>query len=354
MGWAFGPQDAAPKPRAPAPVRSPVAPTRKDDPSLPGGDANAAIWALLASETTTSEAAPRSPLGERLLAHYRAHPPDPASFPALAVRVMDLLEQPEMRVEELAKSVAMDQAIAARVLKVANSVIYRRGQDVEELPAAIVRLGLREVGQIAAGVAGRSLFDMEVRAEIETFRERLSRLFLDAMTIAYGASWLAVECRVGRPERAFLAGMLHDIGLPVALQSLARLIIGGQIPAPSDPAQIDALLADVHLEVGSDVSAVWCLPPYLLAVCAHHHDAHLPSEADNAELHLVRVVSGLQSLRRTGTARAVVETRDSLRALNMGRAATDKLLRQLETTEAKVAAFFDDTRPSETTSQRVA
>ena len=169
-----------------------------------------------------------------MLQHFASNPPDPASFPALAIRVVDLLEKPDTKLEDLARWVAMDPAIAGQVLKVANSVIYRRGRDVEELPAAIVRLGLREVGQIAVGVAGRSLFDLEVRAEIAAFRERLAALFLEAMAVAYSAGWLSAKLRVGSPERAFLAGMLHDIGRPIALQSLARLIIGGEIGRPPD------------------------------------------------------------------------------------------------------------------------
>jgi HD-like signal output (HDOD) protein len=297
------------------------------------------VWALVSGDAIPDEPA-RSPLGEQVLAHYRTHRPDPASFPALAVRIVDLLERPEVRVDELARWVGMDPAVAGQVLKVANSVIYRRGQDVEELSAAIVRLGLREVGQIAVGVAGRSLFDLEVRAQIETFRERLTGQFLDAMTVAYGASWLAGQLRLGRPERVFLAGMLHDIGFPVALQSLARLIMAGEIRDPLEPLQIDAVLADVHLEVGSDVSAAWCLPPYLLAVCAHHHDPHLPADADHAELHLVRVVSGLQRLRRTGLARGLVETRDSLQTLGLDRPATEGLLRQLEAAQQRVSTLF--------------
>jgi HD-like signal output (HDOD) protein len=331
-------------PAAPAPRRAgtgaaaPPGVTRVQAPPA-GHEAYAELWALVSGDAKP-DAAPRSPLGEQVLDYYRRHRPDPASFPAMAVRIVDLLERPEVRVDELARWVGMDPAIAGQVLKVANSVIYRRGQDVDELPEAIVRLGLREVGQIAVGVAGRSLFDLEVRAEIETFRERLAGQFLDAMTVAYGASWLAGQLHLGRPEKAFLAGMLHDIGFPVALQSLARLVMAGEVRDQLEPPQIDALLADVHLEVGSDVSAAWCLPPYLLAACAHHHDPHLPTDADHAELHLVRVVSGLQCLRRTGLARGLVETRDSLKSLGMDRPATEGLLRQLEAAQQRVSTLF--------------
>jgi len=306
----------------------------------------AALWAALTGEIKTPSSSKRNfddqILAQRILDHGDAHLPDPASLPAVAVRIVDLLEQPDANVEHLASWVAMDPAIAGRVLKIANSVMFRGGQDVHELPAAIVRLGLREVSQIAVAVAGRSLFDMQMRAELELFAGRWSRMFLDAMTTAYSASWLASELHCCPPERAFLAGMLHDVGRPIGLRSLAALLIEGQLHETPSPQRVDALLDDVHVTLGSDASAVWCLPTYLLAVCAHHHQHHLPADSEHSVIHVVRAISGVQLLRNRPNAAVLVETADSLAALGMGRDALVGILRQLDLSETRVASLFAD------------
>ena len=64
-------------------------------------------------------------------------------------------------------------------------------------------------------------------------------------------------------------------------------------------------------------------------------------ESGDEELHLVRVVSGLRALQRRSDVRVLVETRDSLQALKMGRSATEQTLNQLETCETRVAVLFE-------------
>jgi HD-like signal output (HDOD) protein len=273
------------------------------------------------------DAAAAEAIARRVLEQFESDPPDPASFPSMASQVIDLIESPEVDIHELIRVVGQDPAISAKILKVANSAWYRRPTEIEELRPAVLLLGLKEVANLAIGVAGRALFDVEARAEFALFAERWHRLYLDAMANAFAASWLCGELAVGRPDRAFLGGMFHDIGKTVALRTLSTLMIRGRLQSRVPDAVVDRVLEDVHIDLGVSLLAAWQLPEYLTNICLRHHDPRVPEVPDYADLHVVRVVSTL-SLLRGGEADANLPLdplQQSLSALRMTREQTRKL-----------------------------
>src|SRR5262249_7725017 len=175
----------------------------------------------------------------------------------------------------------------------ANSSLY--AEEVSSIRGAAMRLGLREVGEIALGFAGRTLFETEVRDQYSLFPHRWDALFHESMTAAFAAGSLAIRARRSQPDSAFLAGMLHDVGKPIALRALATLHLDGAL----DPVVLDLGVGDVvervHVEIGAEMTETWSLPESLRVVAARHHDLEVP--ADAPDLHLVRVVDSLRHAR---------------------------------------------------------
>ena len=128
------------------------------------------------------------------------------------------------------------------------------------------------MGDIAAAVASRSLFDVALKVEFELFGARWHSMFLRTMTTAFGASQFAFDQQIGRADHAFLSGMFHDIGKTLALRSLAALIFSGQVATPLPDRVVDEVLERVHVEIGCDLHEYWGLPGYLTTICRHHHD----------------------------------------------------------------------------------
>jgi len=282
------------------------------------------------------------PLAESVRAHFAHNKPAPSSFPALAVQVMDLLSRPDVDVHELIRVIGQDPAISTHLMRVANSALYHRGQDVLDLRTAIMKIGIRGVGEIAVGVAGRSLFDVAIRVEYETFPQRWQGLFHTTMTTAFTASQFSFEQHFGRPERIFLGGMFVDIGKTLALRSLARLIIAGQVPPELPDAQVDALLEEVHPELGTEALRNWGLPSHLVELCQQQHQALLP-HTDCTETQALRLVDGLGRLQRDPRDCSYLEhTRQALEALHMDRVRTRMLYRSLIAQQARVALMFPD------------
>jgi len=305
-------------------------------------------WALL-SGAAEPPPRPLSPgeleqverLVPRVMDHFARNHPDPTSFPALAVRIIDLLNEPDVDMARLLKAISPDPAISINVLRVANSALYNRGTDVNEMRMAVMRIGLRGVGEIAAGVAGRSLFDVGLRVEYEIFGQRWSDLFLDTMAVAFGASQFAFEQHVGRADRAFLAGMFHDMGKSLALRSLAALVITGEVEAPLPDPVVDEVLERVHVDIGCAVHGIWGLPAHLQDICRRHHDPAVPDGADDMEIHILRMVSGVHRLVKDPTdPRRLDETRQSIEAMRLVRRGVGLLHREMERHVEKVKVLF--------------
>ncbi|MDP7039746.1 MAG: HDOD domain-containing protein [Myxococcota bacterium] len=233
-----------------------------------------------------------------VFSHFREHRQELPAFPSLAARVFSLIEHPETDINELVRAINQDPQIAAQVIKNANSVIYARGVQILSIRDAVTRLGLRQVANIAAAASTSALFDMEVKASHEQFIPIWREQWLHAMTTAYSAGWLAEELSLGNSGQAFLGGMLHDIGKTIALRALGALIVGGQIKESLSPETVNTIMEESHLDLGSEMAISWELPEFLVMLAMEHHQVDLPSGADYQELHMVRVVSGLNELQR--------------------------------------------------------
>ncbi len=237
-------------------------------------------------------------LAEHVLTHFRKNRPAPSSLPAVSLQVLNAIAEPNLSLSELSRLVAQDPALAAGVLKVANSPAYLGAQEIQTLRDAVTRLGLTEVGRVAGMVAARSLFQPQVRNEFSHFGHTWSELFTDSITSARGSAWLSMRLRKGRSDHVFVAGMLHDLGRPVALRSIAALLLGGEQLDEDDLQHIDRVIEQVHVEIGGEVHQSWSLPRFPTLVAMRHHDLDLPQDGEYVDVHIVRLVSALVQFRR--------------------------------------------------------
>jgi HD-like signal output (HDOD) protein len=278
----------------------------------------------------------------QVLTHFERHQPEPASFPALASRVIDLAEHPDVDVGRLAHLIERDPAICAAVLGVANSAANRRADPVQSVRTAVSLLGLKRVANIAVGVACRSLFDVELRVEHELFPGWWERLFHAAMTEAFTVSFIAMERSRHASEGIFLAGMLHNIGKSLALRSLSGLLISGELPSIPNDEAIEALLQRTRVAIGVSTLTTFNMPDQLIALCRHQDDTPLPAARENVEAHWVRLVSSLNEL-RMGTLATEIPIQvllDSAQALAVSAEDVLAIARQLSDHSAQVGLLF--------------
>jgi HD-like signal output (HDOD) protein len=211
-----------------------------------------------------------------------------ATLPEVAQQVMQLAEQPSATGEELARVLSRDPALSARVLKVVNSAYYGQRREVSTISAAVVVLGFAAIKNIAVAASLARMF--RIGPLPGGFDPR--QLWVHATAVATAARELATRVRGTDAAEAFLAGLLHDIGIIVALQGcrpefLALLEATAREPErPFRDLELEQI-GITHEEFGEALSRAWRFPDSLQRVTAWHHR---PMELAAAERHLSAII----------------------------------------------------------------
>lgn len=183
------------------------------------------------------------------------------SLPEVALRVRRLTEDENCTPAKLEKEIAKDAAIAARLIKVANSSAMRSGRPVTSLKQAITRLGLSLVRTLVT--------QLSILQSMNRCRDpqRLRGFVASGLKISALCHALAQRQKHLDPEQAALAGLLHDIGkLPL------RQFLGNYPKARDNERLCQHLEQRLHPRVGAMLLSHWQLPRELVQVAGEHEE----------------------------------------------------------------------------------
>jgi len=186
-------------------------------------------------------------------------------LPDTACRVMAACQDEHSDLHELAELVTHDQSLATHVLRVANSIAYAPKAPILSLRQALGRLGLATVSDIAIAVAIKQRV-----FSVPGYEERIRELWLHSTATACYAQDVAVLLG-SSGESGFLLGLLHDVGMPIALQAVCDILRErkmGAIP----PALMEAAMHEFHCELGLSIAQRWRLGPQVCSAVYFHHD----------------------------------------------------------------------------------
>jgi putative nucleotidyltransferase with HDIG domain len=251
-------------------------------------------------------------------------------YPAVAMKLERLVGGGDFGLDELARLVASDQALAADVLRCANSAAFARGGPVASVPQAVARIGAGELSRIAfaSALSGRALS----RGPLALLRRRV---WHDAVASAVLARELARPRGLARDE-AFACGLLHDFGRVLALECLERIARGTRHPRAMPSRFWEAVVDSHHVRLGAVLAAKWALPQVLVEAITLHHDEDLPA-ARHPEM--VRAVALCDRLVRLLDDRSHVGLADVTAIQQLGEEETEALVRGIEVVPGFVAAF---------------
>jgi putative nucleotidyltransferase with HDIG domain len=185
-------------------------------------------------------------------------------LPHVASQVLAMSTSDAASTRHLAALLHHDQAIAAHVLRLANSPLYRPGVPVVSVQQAISRLGLTTLREIVLAISLQSrLFN------VPRYTTEARALWQHAIYTAVYAREIARRCR-RNVEVAFLGGLLHDISKPVLLLALADLQAQWSEPIP--PALVTMAMDVYHTQMGALLASTWALPSEVGASMVYHHD----------------------------------------------------------------------------------
>ena len=195
-----------------------------------------------------------------------------ATLPEVTAKIISVVDDPRSTARDLHNIIRNDPALATKILKVVNSAFYGLPGQVSELDRAIVLLGLSAVKNIAISASISRLFTSEKLSDIFSARD------LWKHSVAVGVVTRQFTCLIGKrtfAEEAFLAGLIHDLGLLVERQAfpeqLAEVIqVAAKTHRPFTEVEAEIVGAD-HQALGAALAAKWKFPRGLQIVLGFHH-----------------------------------------------------------------------------------
>jgi putative nucleotidyltransferase with HDIG domain len=180
------------------------------------------------------------------------------SMPAAAIQTVDLLSDPNYKVEAVTRVIESDVLLAAQLLKLVNSAAFGALQPVTSIRDCVTRLGAKELRAFLYEISARQVFESRDPRIAEVCRG----LWDHSLAVALLARDIASHADAKQGEPAYLAGLLHDVGKPV----LAALMVAAEGRLLNKrtpiwfPAQTLVFIMDKHRGVGRALARRWKLP----------------------------------------------------------------------------------------------
>lgn len=201
-------------------------------------------------------------------------------MPAVAVKVLELLGDPNVKYEKLGEAISADPAVSARLLKVSNSAFYSMNRQIKTLSHAIAIVGERTLRSLVLAAS------LEGMNKSYGLLEKL--LWEDAIGCAVGCRVLARRFNTADPEEAFLAGLFRHLGKivmnysdPDAYRSLAEAAYEEGLSTSDLEGRF---FPYAHAVVGAAVLDKWNFNRTLVMSTLHHEDLNIAvDEEDDGE-----------------------------------------------------------------------
>ncbi len=191
------------------------------------------------------------------------------AMPMIALDVIRSLQDSDLDVDGLARRISQDQAIAARVLRVANSPFYGLQKQVGSIHDAIVVLGLSTVRSL---VLAASMITCLPGGGAGSFSR--DAFWRHGLGTAVAAEALARVLQ-RPPELMFIAGLLHDIGRLAMVSLYPDTFAALREQALREDRPLGLLEAGCfgfdHAEAGARLAALWNFPPSIVDAIGRHH-----------------------------------------------------------------------------------
>lgn len=194
------------------------------------------------------------------------------TLPAIASAIMNKTLDENINARQIAEMVEKDQALAARVLRMANSAFYRRIKEISTIRGAVVLLGLNVLKSIILSVSVVNVFDNKNKNAIDLYK-----FWQHSIACAACARGVAAKSAPALAEDAFMAGLLHDIGKVILDQVLCnqgeyRQVLDEMTHENRFIVEVERKIVGIdHASMGQHLTERWNLPPMLCTAIGGHH-----------------------------------------------------------------------------------
>ncbi len=213
------------------------------------------------------------------------------TMPEMAIKVREVAEDSNASIKQLNEVISNDAALTARIIKVANSALFRGAREIEDLAMALSRLGMQTTSNLATGLAMEQMF----QATSDIVDQRMREVWSKSSEIAGICHVLCKHYTKLRPDQAALGGLVHQIGvLPVLSFAEEHPVL------LKDSMTLDSVIDQIHPLIGTKILTTWEFPPELRKVpkdCFNY--SRDVSQADYSDIVTVAMLQSYAGTKKT-------------------------------------------------------
>ena len=213
------------------------------------------------------------------------------SMPGAAVKLLALIDDPDMSVSQIEDILRHDAGLTANILKLANSAYFGIPSKVGSVRQAVLILGLKRLIQMVIASCVSAIMDRPVPGYDLPHGE----LWRHSIAVSVAAEGLVKELNIGAKEEIFTAALLHDVG-KLVLGSFVRddfaKIEAALKQDVSFEAAEDMVLGTNHADMGARILTQWSLPSDIVNAVRWHHTPESAESVDTM-LDIVHVANVL-------------------------------------------------------------
>ena len=259
---------------------------------------------------------------ERLAQDLRDERLELPAFPEAVIRIQRALQSPDTRTEDIVRILSSEPALAARLLRMANSAEFRRSdQNITDLKQAVSRMGFNMVRSVAVAFAMRQMRRKDTYSPAS--QAALEQAWEDSLDVSAACFVVAKRFTRVNPDQALLTGLLHVLGrLYVIMRSK-----DAEELSDSDMRQV---IESWHASIGKAILESWGLPETIQHAVEHQDEVEVDHHGEVSVTDVLIAAKLLRkgdldgarypALRRVGlgakdAAKAIESFRDEIRSV---------------------------------------
>ncbi len=185
------------------------------------------------------------------------------TLPEVALKIRSAVEDDNASAQKIADTLTQDASLSARLIQVANSPLYRSRNPIDNLQAAVMRMGIRLVRDLVVSLAMKQIY----QATSDVLDDYFRKAWNDSVEAAAICRMLSTTVSGLNPEQALLAGLIHNIG------SLPILVMAEDDDELfQDPDALGELIWELQGRVGALILTNWRFPDYMIEVVRESHN----------------------------------------------------------------------------------
>lgn len=207
-------------------------------------------------------------------------------FHVVALKLQLTLSNPDFSIKQVHHLLNADPGLATGVLRTANSAFYSGLSKVSTIREAIIRLGSKEVANLAMLTTQQALY----RSDDPKYNAIMQTLWKHSFCCAVGSRWLAQKVGfAAQAQEAFLGGLLHDLGKLFLLKCMEEVCREKQLKGSTSQAVLREVLTTLHVEQGHQLMIQWQMPQIYCDIVAGHEQERW--DQGNVLLAMVRLAN---------------------------------------------------------------